>query len=159
MHGILLSLTLVMAIASVLIGVDRMINSEQNRGLEPQIAATAPSSGVVVRQAVTVHPTLEPTPAPTREPAYFLYTVQRGDTLIDIAATFGLNLDHMLWANPEHIDDPDLLHVGDRLLIPSLEGMIYYVKPGDILAARGRLLPAREPADSGPPVEEPEPPE
>jgi LysM repeat protein len=158
MHGILLILTLVMAIASVLIGVDRMISSEQNQGLRPEVTATAPSSGVVVRQA---EPTLEPAPAPTatREPAYFLYTVQRGDTLTDIAIAFGLNLDHMLWANPEHIDDPDLLHVGDRLLIPSLEGMIYFVKPGDILSAMGRLLPAPEPADPGPPTEQSEPPE
>jgi LysM repeat protein len=153
--GIILTLTLIMAIASVLIGVDHMISSEENQSQQPSAVATTPS-GVVVKQ---VHPdgsVLEPTPAPTatRQPAYFMYTVQRGDTLIGIAAAFGLNLDHMLWANPEHIDDPDLLHVGDRLLIPNLAGMIYYVKPGDILSAIGRLLPAQEPDDPGPPPEQ-----
>ena len=160
LHGLLLSLTLVMAIASVLIGVDRMISSGQNQESAPPAVATAPS-GVAVRQVHPDQPPLEPTPAPTatREPAYFMYTVQRGDTLTFIAEAFGLNLDHILWANPEHIDDPDLLHVGDRLLIPSLAGMIYYVKPGDILSAIGRLLPAREPDDSGLPPGQPQPPQ
>jgi LysM repeat protein len=158
--GILLTLTLIMAIASVLIGVDRMISSEETQSQQPPAVATTPS-GVAVRQVQPDEPALEPTPAPTatRQPAYFMYTVQRGDTLIGIAAAFGLNLDHMLWANPEHIDDPDLLHVGDRLLIPNLEGMIYYVNPGDILSAIGRLLPAQEPDDSGPPPEQPQPPQ
>jgi hypothetical protein len=159
LHGLLLSLTLVMAIASVLIGADRMVSSGQNQESAPPAVATAPS-GVAVRQVHPDQPTLEPTPAPTatRQPAYFMYTVQRGDTLTAIAAAFGLNLDHILWANPEHIDDPDLLHVGDRLLIPSLAGMIYYVKPGDVLSAIGRLLPAREPDDSGLPLGPPQPP-
>jgi LysM repeat protein len=158
--GILLALTLVMAIASVLIGVDRMISSEENQGQQPPTAATAPS-GVVVRQVHPDQPTLEPTPTPTatRQPAYFMYTVQRGDTLTAIAAAFGLSLDNILWANPEHVDDPDLLHVGDRLLIPNVAGMIYYVKPGDILSAIGRLLPAREPDDSGLPPGRPQPPQ
>jgi len=160
LHGFLLTLTLVMAIASVLIGVDRMISSGQNQESAPPAVATAPS-GVAVRQVHPDQPPLEPTPAPTatREPAYFMYTVQRGDTLTFIAEAFGLNLDHILWANPEHIEDPDLLHTGDRLLIPSLAGMIYYVKPGDILSAIGRLLPAREPDDSGPPPGRPQPPQ
>jgi LysM repeat protein len=106
----------------------------------PSVVATAPS-GVAVRE---VHPD-----QPTLQPAYFMYTVQRGDTLTAIAA-FGLSLDHIIWANPETINDPDLLLTGDRLLIPSVTGMIYYVKPGDVLSAIGRLLPAREPDTSGP---------
>ena len=159
LHGLLLSLTLVMAIASVLIGADRMVSSGQNQSPKPPADATAPS-GVVVRQLHPDQPTPEATLAPTatREPAYFMYTVQRGDTLTAIAAGFGLSLDHILWANPDTIDDPDLLLTGDRLLIPSVAGMIYFIKPGDVLSAIGRLLPAREPSDSGLPPGRPQPP-
>jgi LysM repeat protein len=160
LHGLLLSLTLVMAIASVLIGADRMVSSGQNQSPTPSVVATAPS-GVAVRQVQSDQPTSEATPAPTatRQPAYFMYAVQRGDTLTAIAAAFGLSLDHILWANPETIDDPDLIHVGDRLLIPSLTGMIYYVKPGDILSAIGRVLPAQPPDGPGLPGERSEPPQ
>ena len=163
LHGLLLSLTLVMAIASVLIGADRMITSAQNQSPTPPVVATA-NSGVAVRQVHPDQPALEPTteatPAPTatRQPAYFMYTVQRGDTLTSIAAAFGISLDHAIWANPDAIDDPDLLLVGDRLLIPSVAGMIYSVKPGDVLSAIGRLLPAREPGGSGLPPGRPQPP-
>jgi len=163
LHGLLLSLTLVMAIASVLIGADRMVSSGQNQGPKPPAVATA-QSGVAVRQVHPDQPALEPTtdatptPTTTRQPAYFMYTVQRGDTLTSIAAAFGISLDHAIWANPDVIDDPDLLLVGDRLLIPSVAGMIYYVKPGDVLSAIGRLLPAREPGGSGLPPGRPQPP-
>jgi LysM repeat protein len=154
LHGLLLTLTLVMAIASVLIGADRMVSSGQNPSPTPSVVPTA-HSGVVVSQVHPDQPTLEPTPedtpAPTatRQPAYFMYTVQRGDTLTAIAAAFGLSLDNIIWANPETIDDPDLLLTGDRLLIPNVAGMIYFIKPGDVLSAIGRLLPAREPDTSG----------
>jgi LysM repeat protein len=159
LHGLLLTLTLVMAIASVLIGADRMVNSGQNQSPKPPAVATAPS-GVAVRQVQPDQSAPDATPAPTttRQPAYFMYTVQRGDTLTAIAAAFGLSLDHIIWANPETIDDPDLLLTGDRLLIPSVTGMIYYVKPGDVLSAIGRLLPAREPDTSGLAPERPQPP-
>jgi LysM repeat protein len=163
LHGLLLSLTLVMAIASVLIGADRMVSSGQSQG--PQLPAVPTAQpGVAVRQVHPDQPTLDLTPeatlAPTatRQPAYFMYTVQRGDTLTSIAAAFGISLDHAIWTNPETIDDPDLLLVGDRLLIPSVTGMIYYVKPGDVLSAIGRLLPAREPDGSGLPPGRPQPP-
>ena len=81
LHGLLLSLTLVMAIASVLIGADRMVSNAQNQSPTPSVVATA-DSGVAVRQVHPDQPALEPTteatPAPTatRQPAYFMYTVQ-----------------------------------------------------------------------------------
>jgi len=103
-------------------------------------------------------PEAAPTATATRPPAYFLYTVQRGDTLTAIAASFGLSLDHILWTNPDVIDDPDLLLVGDKLLIPNVTGMIYYVEPGDVLSAIGRLLPNPVPDDSGTSSRRPGPP-
>ena len=163
LHGMLLSLTLVMAIASILVGADRIVSGGQNQSPKPPAVATVPPS-VAVRQVQPNETALEPTPeatptaAATRQPAYFMYTVQRGDTLTAIAASFGISLDHILWTNPDVIDDPDLLLVGDKLLIPNVAGMIYYVEPGDILSVIGRLLPNPAPDDSGPPSRRPGPP-
>ena len=163
LHGMLLSLTLVMAIASILVGADRIVSGGQNQSPKPPAVATVPP-GVAVRQVQPNETALEPTPeatptaAATRQPAYFMYTVQRGDTLTAIAASFGISLDHILWTNPDVIDDPDLLLVGDKLLIPNVAGMIYYVEPGDILSVIGRLLPNPAPDDSGPPSRRPGPP-
>jgi LysM repeat protein len=159
LHTMLLSLTLVMAIASLLVGADHIVSGGQNQSPQPRAVATI-TPGVAVRQVQPGGSTPEatPTPAATRQPAYFLYTVQRGDTLTAIAASFGLSLDHILWTNPDVIDDPDLLLVGDKLLIPNVAGMIYYVEPGDILSVIGRLLPNRAPDDSGTPSRRPGPP-
>jgi len=163
LHGLLLSLTLAVAIASVLIGADRLLNSGQHEDTTPSVTPTV-HPGVVVRQAHPSQPTPEgapeatPEPTPTRQPAYFIYTVQRGDTLTSIAKAFGISLDHILWVNPDVIGDPDLLLVGDKLLIPNVAGMIYYIKPGDVLSAIGRVLPDRGSEDPGPRPRRPQPP-
>lgn len=48
------------------------------------------------------------------EPAY---TVVSGDTLWGIAANYGVSLDSLLAANPS-IKNPNLIHVGDQVVIP-----------------------------------------
>ena len=156
LHGLLLSLTLVLAIASVLVGAEHMISTTQNQEPTPSATVTV-RAGVVVRQVhptqSTPEPTVEASPAPTsaRQPAYFIYTVRRGDTLTSIAAAFRISLDHIIWTNPDVIHDPNFLLVGDKLLIPSVAGLIYHLKPGDILSTLGRLLPVQAPDGSGPP--------
>ena len=70
-------------------------------------------------------PTEDPTPAedpePTEDPeddaeSAETYEVQSGDTLIGIAEEFGVEVDDLIDAND--IDDPDLLQVGEELVIP-----------------------------------------
>ena len=59
------------------------------------------------------------------------YDVRGNDTLVDIAARFGVSLDTLLWANdiaPDH-----LLYLGDKLRIPPMDGVIYVVGRGDVL--------------------------
>ena len=46
------------------------------------------------------------------------YVVQRGDTLTQIAREHGVSLAALLQANPQ-IADPNLIHVGERIAIPS----------------------------------------
>lgn len=61
--------------------------------------------------------TPEPTPTPTpTEPAQQTYTVEQGDTLSDIANRFGTTVQDLVQAND--ITNPDLLRIGDELIVP-----------------------------------------
>ena len=71
-------------------------------------------------------------PTPPQQ-AFFPYTIQAGDTISSIAAAFGVSEDYILWNNPEVSADPDLLLVGEALLIPSVNGLVYHVAYGDTL--------------------------
>jgi murein DD-endopeptidase MepM/ murein hydrolase activator NlpD len=61
------------------------------------------------------------------------YTVQVGDNLWSIAREFDLEPETVLWANPAVERSPDLLEVGDVLLLPAVEGVLHTVRPGDTL--------------------------
>lgn len=62
--------------------------------------------------------TLEPSITPTETPPG-VYTVQQGDTLVDIAKRYGLDLYVLMAVN--QITDPTLLYVGQELTLPSPE--------------------------------------
>ncbi len=83
----------------------------------------------------TPKPAPEPTPEPTPEPqpAFIVYTVQPGDSVASIAESFGVDMEYILWNNPDLYEDPDLLLVGYKLQIPTVNGLIYHVKLGDTL--------------------------
>lgn len=76
--------------------------------------------------------TPEASQAPEARAAFFTYTVQAGDTVSSIAASFGIDSGYITWNNPE-IGDPDLLLVGAKILIPSTNGLVYHVELGDTL--------------------------
>lgn len=77
-------------------------------------------------------PEAEPTPDP--QPAFTVYTVQPGDSVASIADSFGIDMDYILWNNPDLHDDPNLLLVGQELHVPSVNGLIYNVELGDTLS-------------------------
>ncbi len=83
----------------------------------------------------TAEPAAEPTPEPAPEPTppYFDYTIQPGDTITAIANSFGIDPVYILWNNPEVSDDPDLLAVGETLVIPSINALIYTIKLNDTI--------------------------
>ena len=107
----------------------------------PVVLATSPGIYIVNPDPVPA-PTAEATPAatptpeatPEPQPAFIVYTVQPGDTIASIAATFGVGLEYILWNNPDLSDDPDLLLVGQKIQVPSVNGLIYNVKLGDTLS-------------------------
>ena len=60
------------------------------------------------------------------------YTVQRGDTISEIAYRFGLEPATILSMNP--VDDVRRLLPGTKLSIPDRDGLFYAVQPGDSLS-------------------------
>jgi LysM repeat protein len=60
------------------------------------------------------------------------HTVQAGETVLDIAAANGLSSATVMAANA--LSNPDLLQVGQTLVIPPVDGVLHTVKPGDTLA-------------------------
>ncbi|MGD8518710.1 MAG: LysM peptidoglycan-binding domain-containing protein, partial [Anaerolineae bacterium] len=63
--------------------------------------------------------------------AVITYTVQPNDNVWAIAQGFGLKAETVLWANSAVEQKPDLLRVGQKLIIPPVDGIYYTVKAGD----------------------------
>jgi LysM repeat protein len=117
----------------------------------PQAAASAPEPTLVSAQATAqaTQAIAEVTPASTPEPSAFSgiaepapqppartapvhHTVTEGEVLWQIAEQYNLRPETVLWAND--IQDPDLLLIGQDLLIPPTDGVLYTIRNGDRLA-------------------------
>ena len=62
------------------------------------------------------------------------YTVESGDSIFGIAETFDLEPESVLWANYDVLnDDPHSISVGQNLVIPPVDGILYEWKDGDTL--------------------------
>jgi murein DD-endopeptidase MepM/ murein hydrolase activator NlpD len=59
------------------------------------------------------------------------YTVKSGDTLTGIAKHFGISMMTLWWAN--NLAAKDQLHIGQKLEIPPVDGLVIVVKAGDTL--------------------------
>lgn len=74
------------------------------------------------------------------------YVVQSGDTIFGIAAQYGLAPETIMWANGRFVEDnPDLLRVGQELVILPVDGVYHQVGGGDTvekIAAAYKVEPA-----------------
>lgn len=61
------------------------------------------------------------------------YTIQAGDTIQAIAASFSLQPTTIMWANPAVEDAPDLLRIGQEVTILPIDGAHHTVAEGDTL--------------------------
>jgi len=93
-----------------------------NRGVNRLV-----SSEAVLFPAPVLHTTI----SERDRMAFITYTVQANDNIWAIAQGFGLKAETVLWANPKVENAPDLLSVGQRLVIPPVDGIYYTVAKGD----------------------------
>ncbi|MGE5594202.1 MAG: LysM peptidoglycan-binding domain-containing protein [Betaproteobacteria bacterium] len=113
--------------------------------------------GQVLQIPVTgAPPAPMPTPAPTPAPPPVIsvpvgfrpYIVQPGDTLAEIAARFGTTVEML--ASVNRIPNPDLIVVGQVLLVPTRPVVAVPTPPPPVLAPPAPPTPP--PAPPGPPV-------
>ena len=74
----------------------------------------------------------QPPPEPPKRGGLVTHTVAADEVLWQIADHYNLRPETVLWAND--LDDPDLLLVGQQLVIPPQDGVLYTVRSGDRLA-------------------------
>ena len=67
-------------------------------------------------------------------PVSFTYIVEAGDTASSIAGRFGLNEATVLFNNFD-IYDPSQLTIGQQLTLPTVDGLVYTIQPGDTFSA------------------------
>lgn len=79
---------------------------------------------VVPKTVITTRPRHEP----------ITYIVKAGDSIFQIAVDFNLKPETVLWANYRTLkDDPDTISIGQELIIPPTDGILYKWKDGDNL--------------------------
>ena len=84
-------------------------------------------------QLSSIQPTTTTTLPPPAPKAGGEYVVRRGDTLSAIAQRFGTNIVTLQRLN--HIPNRDIIHIGQRLILPADAGHAHIVQRGDTLSA------------------------
>src|SRR6266508_3140963 len=97
-----------------------------------EIAPPAPPAEETQPQPSPFAGIAAPPPEPTRRSGLVTHTVAPDEVLWEIAEQYHLRPETVLWAND--LDDPDLLLVGQQLVIPPQDGVLYTVRSGDRLA-------------------------
>ncbi|WP_322507089.1 LysM peptidoglycan-binding domain-containing protein, partial [Anaerolinea sp.] len=99
----------------------------QSEAQLPELAFTQPVSVSRVTELDTLVPS-----RPRTEPQK--YVVQAGDSVFSIAKQFNLKPETVLWANYNLLNDnPNMLSIGQELLIPAVDGVLYEPKPGEAI--------------------------
>ncbi|HRC85556.1 MAG TPA: LysM peptidoglycan-binding domain-containing protein [Thermoanaerobaculia bacterium] len=115
----------------------RVYVNDPTRGrvdVSPNLLLANPTPAREPTPATQAGGTLPPPNSATSPGTGSQYTVREGDTLSGIAARNGISLDRLIAANPQ-IGDPNLIHPGDRVHLPSGAGSRYTVRAGDTLSA------------------------
>ncbi len=121
----------------------------------PVVRYPFPLYGRVGNQAALTRPTRVPLPSPASGSqtvplpsrgatgqggggaTLLPYTVRPGDTVYSIARAYGISAITVISANA--IADPNLIRVGERLVIPSQDGLFHRVVPGETLVGIAEL--------------------
>ena len=115
------------AATALSIGVMAMSDSG-NRAAGGEVTADV---DVPPQQGVATNTAGLPDVGHIQKPPYSVHTVEAGDAVGHIAAKFRVSVEAILWSNPGLWDDPSVLSIGDKLLIPLQDGVIYKIEGGD----------------------------
>ena len=106
-----------------------LVSAEATAQVTDALAQETPQSTPVASPFAGI---AEPPPQPPQRGGLVHHTVTEGEVLWQIAEQYNLRPETVLWAND--IQDPDLLLIGQDLLIPPTDGVLYTVRSGDHLA-------------------------
>lgn len=132
--GIVIIVEVVVIVATLILALDYFFGGQNPIGVTQQYVATEAQPSEMTTAAtieptvqLEVRPTLTPSPSPTISiteteisptlGSIVPHTVQVGDTLSLIAEFYDVTVEEILAVN-EPIKDPDLIQVGDTILIP-----------------------------------------
>lgn len=139
---------LINAVLSLLISLAVVTQSQRAQERRFAAATAAAQATAASRLLLT---------AATPLPRPYIYVVRTGDNLTSIAARFGVALDELMRIN--HIADPNLLQVGQELIIPMLEGSAPFTPaPGPASTAEAETAPPLPTAAEWVPTATPSPP-
>ncbi len=68
------------------------------------------------------------------KPVFVMHQAAEGESLGSIAERYGVSVDYLIWNNPEVGADPNMLLVGEELLVPGAPGIVYDVRLGDTIS-------------------------
>ena len=107
------------------------IAAEEVVASPPMLALDAPTSSATATPAPAerVNDVLEATIAPPEPPRPITHTVEEGETIRMLAAKYGVSPETIMAANG--IRNPDLLQVGQDLVILPTDGVLYTLKSGE----------------------------
>lgn len=100
--------------------------------LSADVQADAQPEGPYLADGTLLKPIAVDTSISDASEAIRTYRVRSGDTLTGIARHFGVSMMTLWWAN--HLKSKDDLKVGEKLLIPPVDGTVHVVKAGETLA-------------------------
>lgn len=107
----------------------------------PVLTPVLDEPDVLVRGAEAITETLEQpgAGAGARPRTILRHIVQPGDTIFGLALQYGLTPESVLWSNYLLLkDNPDLLALGQELVLPPVDGLIYVVELGDSVESIAR---------------------
>ncbi|MDA0301407.1 MAG: M23 family metallopeptidase [Chloroflexi bacterium] len=101
---------------------DAMVRPSEAVPRDGQPTPVAGAAGDIVRAAAAQQT--------DRVPVFFEYKVQTGDTVSGVASRFGIRSTYVTWNNAD-VTNANALKVGQRLQVPSVEGIIHSVRLGE----------------------------
>jgi murein DD-endopeptidase MepM/ murein hydrolase activator NlpD len=99
-----------------------------------QVVAAPGAQGASLGAPGSSQPESASAPDAAQQPQFVMHMVAEGDSLGSIAERYSVDTQSLIWNNPETGADPDMLLIGEELVVPSVPGIVYDVRLGDTVS-------------------------